>query len=650
MKNSRRADYRVTSKHTLSASHSCKQTPCLYTRRMHRVPTEGAGDRQYASPFLPPLSTPSSVASLLMPSCGNSLASLPSSQTRSRETGEAAEMPQILADAAAQSSTTPPAGHLRSSVMSDTAREISDDTLSATEAADTNCSCSDSITFGKVESRVRQRIKRADYTGAYIDISASLSHFDAKSAYRAKLLAYRASCSVSLMNYSECQEDCAASLSVRWPTSAHAEDHEGAPALTPFETWTSFIVACVMRQEYAQAGALLHGLLKGEERSFAQRYVVPPLTPAQVAELQLIQGALPSVERFRECVLLECWAEALACVAGAAPLLDRTPLCTLEATALLQNRQAEAARDVLLPYVPCIPPPPALLGRAATPELAQLRQHIDPHYVLANVLLAKASVYCGRPYVNIAAALIQLCLRVQPLSTPAKKVGNYIVALEDYFAALEAASDRRDYQHVLQVANDALTLDPQNARINALFYHERAAALLWLKKPVRAAEDCARSIAADGSNAKVYATRATAYEACGRCAEAAADRAAAIQLNPAYEAVFEREAQQARRRQSQQPTPPPTEGEEGEGETVPPANFKWQRTLYDELGLPATAAKDAIKSAYYRLVLTCHPDKMAGASAEAQRNAVETFKRINHAYTVLSDPFRRSAYDQTIIF
>lgn len=61
-------------------------------------------------------------------------------------------------------------------------------------------------------------------------------------------------------------------------------------------------------------------------------------------------------------------------------------------------------------------------------------------------------------------------------------------------------------------------------------------------------------------------------------------------------------------------------------------------SLYDVLGVPRGADPDEIKKSYRKLALVNHPDKGGDP---------EKFKKISHAYEVLSDEQRRTMYDQT---
>jgi hypothetical protein len=73
-----------------------------------------------------------------------------------------------------------------------------------------------------------------------------------------------------------------------------------------------------------------------------------------------------------------------------------------------------------------------------------------------------------------------------------------------------------------------------------------------------------------------------------------------------------------------------------------------QRTHYDVLGVPRSAAQDEIRRAHRQLAQLLHPDRLAGASP-AERNLGERrMREVNAAWTALSDPVRRRAYDLTL--
>ncbi|KAJ1421822.1 DnaJ domain containing protein [Sesbania bispinosa] len=69
-----------------------------------------------------------------------------------------------------------------------------------------------------------------------------------------------------------------------------------------------------------------------------------------------------------------------------------------------------------------------------------------------------------------------------------------------------------------------------------------------------------------------------------------------------------------------------------------------KRCHYEVLGLPRDCTPDEIRSAYRRLALQRHPDKLV-QSGISQSEATAQFQELQQAYEVLSDPKERAWYD-----
>ena len=68
-----------------------------------------------------------------------------------------------------------------------------------------------------------------------------------------------------------------------------------------------------------------------------------------------------------------------------------------------------------------------------------------------------------------------------------------------------------------------------------------------------------------------------------------------------------------------------------------------KRDYYEILGVRKGASAEEVKKAYRTLAMKHHPDRVP---AEQKKEAEEKFKEISEAYAVLSDPEKRSVYDQ----
>ena len=66
---------------------------------------------------------------------------------------------------------------------------------------------------------------------------------------------------------------------------------------------------------------------------------------------------------------------------------------------------------------------------------------------------------------------------------------------------------------------------------------------------------------------------------------------------------------------------------------------------YKTLGVAENATDDEIKKAFRSGAIKWHPDRWVNSTEEERKTAEENFKKLNEAYSVLSDKEKRSAYD-----
>jgi hypothetical protein len=72
------------------------------------------------------------------------------------------------------------------------------------------------------------------------------------------------------------------------------------------------------------------------------------------------------------------------------------------------------------------------------------------------------------------------------------------------------------------------------------------------------------------------------------------------------------------------------------------------RTHYEVLGVPPNASAQRVRAAHRQLAQLLHPDRQGSASTAERQLAERRMREVNAAWTVLSDPDRRRAYDRSL--
>lgn len=236
------------------------------------------------------------------------------------------------------------------------------------------------------------------------------------------------------------------------------------------------------------------------------------------------------------------------------------------------------------------------------------------------VLKGRLHYYTGAG--EIAKKHFMEALRLDPDYQPAK---NMIRKMRDVEKQKEEANklfSLGDNAGAIDVYSKLLLDDPANKVFNATMLSNRAAAHMKNKDYATALNDINDSIRLNPDFTKAYMRRGNIYTYLGRFQEAYAD----------YESV--------RQRDSNFP-----ELEQSIHQTKLEEKKSKRKDYYKILNVEQSASQHDIKKAYKRSALQWHPDKNS-ETEESRQLAEKTFKDIGEAYSILSNPEKRSRYDQ----
>jgi DnaJ family protein C protein 7 len=172
-----------------------------------------------------------------------------------------------------------------------------------------------------------------------------------------------------------------------------------------------------------------------------------------------------------------------------------------------------------------------------------------------------------------------------------------------------------------ELYTEALQIDPKNIFTNAKLYLNRAIVCTRLGRLEQATEDCTNAIKLDENYIKAYLKRAKCYIDASMYEEAVRDYEKAYKMDKCRENKQLLQDAKLELKKSK------------------------RKDYYKILGIPRGASDDDIKKAYRKRALVHHPDRHANASEEVRREQEKKFKELGEAYGVLSDPKKKSRYD-----
>ena len=183
---------------------------------------------------------------------------------------------------------------------------------------------------------------------------------------------------------------------------------------------------------------------------------------------------------------------------------------------------------------------------------------------------------------------------------------------------------QKKYEEAIEEYTKILEFDPNNKKFNSLILANRALCYQKLNKNVEALRDSNQSIKLNPFYARGYIKRGNVYMELKMFDDARADFQKAKDLDPnvtgveAYLSSANQQAEKARK-----------------------------RDYYAILGVDKNADEREIKKAYKKMAMKYHPDRNS-ESEESKKMAEKKFIDVNDAYNVLSDPKKRSMYDQGV--
>ncbi|XP_076624457.1 tetratricopeptide repeat protein 2 [Colletes latitarsis] len=262
----------------------------------------------------------------------------------------------------------------------------------------------------------------------------------------------------------------------------------------------------------------------------------------------------------------------------------------------------------------------AFLGRyQEAQEIANNILHIDKQN--PDALYVRGMCLYFQDDIGRAFAHFQQVLRLAPDHVKALEIYKRAKNLKKKKNEGNAAYKMEQYQEAYKLYTEALTIDPQNIVTNAKLHFNKATVATKLGLLSESVAECTEALKLDNNYLKALLRRAASYMELKKYEDAIHD------LEKAYKMDKSRDNKRLLM------------------EAKLALKISMRKDYYKILGIDKNASTDDIKKAYRKRAMVHHPDRHPNATEGEKKEQEKKFKDVGEAYEILSDPKKRSRYD-----
>lgn len=245
--------------------------------------------------------------------------------------------------------------------------------------------------------------------------------------------------------------------------------------------------------------------------------------------------------------------------------------------------------------------------------------HIDKQNVEAIYVRGMCLYY--QDNIDRAFTHFQQVLRLAPDHSKALEIYKKAKSLKLKKEEGNVAFKANRFEEAYNLYTQALLLDPQNGMTNAKLHFNKATVAAKLGRLNESITECTEALRLDENYLKALLRRAQCYMDLQDFEEAVRD----------YEKAYKMSKTRNNKRLL--------------SEAKLALKKSQRKDYYKILGIDKNASTDDIKKAYRKRAMVHHPDRHANASDGEKKEQEIKFKEVGEAYGILSDPKKRSRYD-----